>query len=656
MAIFYKQAFHAVLQRLLASIEQSFRISEQAASDIPTDIVSLSGDALEAFSGSLDAEEAALALDWRAYVADVMGPDSLWPTKPEQLSASFAVSTHLTPSFVKRGHVPRSPAVDGHSALAIFACQARRVQFAGSTQCRVSIERTRVVIELPRRTRELALAGLRSITPKTMRERPSLLEFVSADGRVILLDFQPSLRGKFLQTLGLVGARVTRVEHELKQLCIDWSSRRLTAFTFLIRLNSLMGRSLANRESYPVFPMPIIGNGLRDFRKSPACDFDPAVWPLFSSLFTLRLAQTLPAPAFTTRFAGPCELSIEFFCAFEFFAGLPLPSFAKDEFEFVYFLRGALESDAVAGALHLWTEALFHAGAPRDPPPPLPQDRTVALPSFCIGAYAWGIFAVANEPTALFHVAWSGVASASQLPFAVASLHAVAGGLVAFDASGRRIAVATAAGEPFRETALEFTVADVCNCGELLAVRTAAGEIAVLRLSTVLAVLRIASDTPIATYASAEYNHVIVGTADGRLLFFALHSGRVLMAASLDGRPPLRIVVAQGFGFVIVALPGRLALFTVNGTKIRERDFAGAIITWSPFLNRRGFDFVVVATADGSVAIMEAFTLELRPPMFRSRRAPTLLASANNAFVVATEDGQAHEIPCDPIETTVKFD
>jgi hypothetical protein len=216
--------------------------------------------------------------------------------------------------------------------------------------------------------------------------------------------------------------------------------------------------------------------------------------------------------------------------------------------------------------------------------------------------------------------------------------------VAAVDATGRRIAVAAAAGALFREVDIEFAVVEVFEGRELLAVRNAAREIAVMRPPAVLVVLRVTSDVPVAACASVDYNGVVVGTAGGGLLFFSLRSGRILGA------------VTHGFGFVVVALPGRLALFTVNGTRIREREFVGAITAWVPCVNRRGFDFLVVAIADGSIAIMEVFTLEMRLLTCGNTRRPAILAGTIDAFVVTKEGGQGYEIPCDPAETTANAD
>jgi hypothetical protein len=656
MAILYKQAFRTVLDRMLASIEQACWASETAMKEISSEIVTLSGDELEKLSQMLANEEAMMALEWNLYTTDFMGIDSLWQGKGAPRKPSFAVSQGLTQPFVKFAHppLPRIRAIRPSQPVLRF--QAMLVKTLAAMRCTVFVEKDRVVIEEPKKTRELRFNEIKFVSRKRTRSVSSLLEFVTVEGRVILLDCGVKFVDEFIHSLGTVGLKLSNTDTELQQLIADWQHCRISVFRYLTWLNHLRGRSTRNHEFCPIFPLPIISRRVRNFVTHPAnCLFETATWVCVFPLFSRDRSRASTELALDKR--STAELSGAFFSAFEYFAGLDMPSFCKDEFELVYFLRGVLESDAVADSLHLWVSQIFHCGVPRGPRHANLEPVCVALPEFRIGTYGNDAFNIVQGDGTVLAISAHDPPRVWRFQMQISDIVVRDDCMTVFDRHTSMMNCSLNGGDLFKEVTLDFSISRLFDCGDLICIITAANEIVVLRPPIVVVRFKLRIERPISLFASLEYRRIVVGTETGALLFYSLRGTKLPIRAAVEPWIPQMILITHGFGFVVVSGFGMIAVFTINGTKIREQEFDGVIERWSAFSNRRGFDFILIATEDGRVTVLEAFTLKQSPLTFQCRPVTAVLTYnlTYEAFAVAVP-GTGQLVPWDAVETLPNLD
>jgi hypothetical protein len=126
---------------------------------------------------------------------------------------------------------------------------------------------------------------------------------------------------------------------------------------------------------------------------------------------------------------------------------------------------------------------------------------------------------------------------------------------------------------------------------------------------------------------SGRFKMVVCGTKDCSLLFCSLNKGYVTRIVPLATKRPIRIMVTQSWGFVLVCLrclgdqgvQNSLAIFTVNGELINEVSLPGRVVAWSTFDDGRGFDYLAIALENGQCFVCEAFYLRMRAPCFESK-------------------------------------
>jgi hypothetical protein len=592
-----------------------------------------------------------MQLEWNEYTAAYFNLATLWAPKPAPMFASFAVTGLLTSPFLKYRHGPIRHHMERLPPAPIFQATATLIKFGASVKLTVIVERERLVLERTDRVRELKLNALKTVSRKNVG-----VEIATIDGRLFLLDFGQKRADAFISALAQLGVEAARLDLELANLLIAWKRRTITAFRYLTRLNHLKGRSLCNEDFYPVFPLPLVDGKVRDFGAHPAVDVKTSDWTLFFPPFQPYVSRQLPPERFPQLFASRTELSIEFFSFFECFDGLALPDCFDNAFDLVYELRGLLESDAIADALHLWVSGAFSCGFPRRPSQAVVADAfSVDLPDFRIVAYSNSAFRVLQNEGAVLSVSLGEETRCRRLPLAVTRFFAHDSAIVAI--GDRRLQFSVNGADTFREVPLDFAIDRIEQCEELLAIWTKTHEVVVIRVPIIIARFSLKTDSAISLYASAVYNRVVVGVRSGRVFFFALHGGRLVNAVDFDGIIPLKVIITVGFGFVMIAFHGKITVFTINGTKIREREFGHIVVEWCAFVNRRGFDFVLIATTEGKVIVVEAFTLKESPILFQCYPVVALLRydTPKRALIVATPDGCGHGVPCDPRETLAKF-
>jgi hypothetical protein len=116
--------------------------------------------------------------------------------------------------------------------------------------------------------------------------------------------------------------------------------------------------------------------------------------------------------------------------------------------------------------------------------------------------------------------------------------------------------------------------------------------------------------TPAVIAVNVEYHLLVIGTLEASILLYSLISGLFRMKVDLPGEIPERILVTDGWGFILVASQSRISLFDVNGKLLRSIGVTINIVAWCTWRDSKGFDFVGLADDNGKIFVCEAFYLE----------------------------------------------
>jgi hypothetical protein len=160
------------------------------------------------------------------------------------------------------------------------------------------------------------------------------------------------------------------------------------------------------------------------------------------------------------------------------------------------------------------------------------------------------------------------------------------------------------------------------------------------------AVCSVFYERPSGLAACAEFDLLAVVTIEGSVLLYRLSDG-VFRVRCQVGQLPEKILVTEGWGFVLVATAGRVWLMTVNGDLVRSVAPPGLVCAWCTWRSAKGFDFVAVADEKGCVFVCEAFYLEFGEPVAFCRGAVADLAWLRDpeALAVVRKDGTCFVIP-----------
>jgi hypothetical protein len=169
-----------------------------------------------------------------------------------------------------------------------------------------------------------------------------------------------------------------------------------------------------------------------------------------------------------------------------------------------------------------------------------------------------------------------------------------------------------------------------------------------------------------ASAVSAAFKLVVCGTRDGALLFCSLNLQIVVRVVELGGGVPVRVLITPAWGFVCVyirevaegILKHFIALYTVNGEKVRQVEIQGAIVAWSCWADDGGFDFMAIALEDGECHFFEAFWLVIGEAACDVCKSVVGIgfAPALQAGVIVSSDGQVIVVPTDDGGTEATVD
>jgi hypothetical protein len=373
-------------------------------------------------------------------------------------------------------------------------------------------------------------------------------------------------------------------------------------FGWILALNRVSGRSFNDPECYPIFPCFIAD--LADLsRLSRPSDIVGRPVPVSH---VRNLAWELER----TGYIAP-----EFYCYPEAITQ-PLPEWAATPYDFVYAMRKVLESQDVTSQLPDWVArvwgrpgtphvALFHHSPMPEKtqlPQPSPPAEAVASSELLVFAHRYGemLWTVdAYGQISEFSVTDGRlqiIATAeSESPLSDLVFFEAPGWPMIFDRTNRCIGGRS-------EVTIEGRLFCTLPGGPLYC--PTACEIARSSRVIVRARARI-----VALAGCEEFGRAVYGTVEGCVHFVGLKNGRQIAEDYFGGRIDA-VLITEVWGFVIARGEAEVAVYSINGARLRRAKLPSAALAWSSCASFDGFDFVAFACLGGEVGIFEAFLPE----------------------------------------------
>jgi WD40 repeat protein len=155
---------------------------------------------------------------------------------------------------------------------------------------------------------------------------------------------------------------------------------------------------------------------------------------------------------------------------------------------------------------------------------------------------------------------------------------------------------------------------------------------------------------------SANYLVIICGTRDGTVLFCSLTDRSIVHSVELgQGATPVSIMITQGWGFVVVYFTRidegkqtfHLAVYSINGDLIRQKELSSEVVAWNEYKASDGFDFMVMADVKGNLFWFETFFLQIGKGVNvgTGKIAALDFSHEDRAAVVLTAEGKLILVP-----------
>ncbi|KAK8846449.1 hypothetical protein M9Y10_020471 [Tritrichomonas musculus] len=343
------------------------------------------------------------------------------------------------------------------------------------------------------------------------------------------------------------------------------------------------------------------------------------------------------------------ELTPEFFMMPECFESLELPSGVSSQYEFVYENRKKLESDEVSNSLNLWIDRLFGPNGSVEvlfkSPHPVRNGKPLRQPQSKSSNQDYQLFLTISSENLIFGkiqlnssnsndkilvktVTVSGYCCEHQVDVTKkvsetqTLMQVIYSPKTAFSAIGDVIlAVDTEtgvfsviSGTQIVKTQLNSPV-DFCeeeavfgsNGGFIFAVQPDNKTYNLYFLGKA----KISPELIVTITSSRKYDRTAVSVFSGKIIIFERITGRYLRVIDTEGIPAKRLLILEGFGFIVAEFPSELALFSLSGDKIRSMKVNYEIFFLSSFVSEDGFDYLFMSDKRGQTMIIEAFTFKV---------------------------------------------
>ena len=154
---------------------------------------------------------------------------------------------------------------------------------------------------------------------------------------------------------------------------------------------------------------------------------------------------------------------------------------------------------------------------------------------------------------------------------------------------------------------------------------------------------------------SSSYHQAVCGTKDSTLIIASLSDSCITRVVDLKGRRPIKILITQGWGFIVVyntdlskgILTHYITVFNINGEMVRDVEIPVPVHAWSSYMDAKGFDYIVMADDQGSIYHFEAFYANIGESVFSvPYEIKAMKYLVDECIIIAvTSDGRAIFIP-----------
>lgn len=692
MEISYQKTFDIVITNMFSDLTKMINSSNNLMNQIDQVTVFISETCIDSCHMSEKEKERDLDLLWNEFQNDQINTVSIWskifPASQEEdksfkISSSFAIPRlRIIPKIgfsKKRQIVVPHPSVFQSKALLYKIGVTRKIYFVA--------EQTKFTIFVVHKKIELKTSAIRCIFARN----PSSVEIVSNDN-TYYLDFSPrktkSVMSK-LMSCELPNLICSKKHHILKQSLLDlWSSRSITNFEFLFKLNLFLGRSYRKESLFPVFPAVLTESGkIRNLNEFPIIDANMSKWLYFLPIYRHKMTERpeIEIPSFPSTISDethstfssessdasehfgffleeasllesldisrtcslfpnqnlPSELLPDFFCCFESFIGIDLPDFCnKSAFDFVYSHRIALED-----------------------------------PKFNIRKWVWSVFKINLDEQAPINKTEYHTKTFRIMPFVAGVCDDVSLYLKKAD-SHKIIEYNLSIKETITHNNIEGTLVPMKTGFAILSPELTSLHIYPSKRAINIRykpdffesslscyhdgyvaeedrVYSVLPGSPNCAYVSESMNIVAVGLKEGGICLFERDSTKFIRIIR-SKEIAKKIIITDGLGLVVMHSYRKVTVFTINGSLITSKDIDIDIEQWVSWRNRNGFDFVLLCDTKGMIYSFEAFNLQFSDVLFTSRQKIGILSYfvARRSIVVTTMEGQGFMIPHERLETS----
>lgn len=126
-------------------------------------------------------------------------------------------------------------------------------------------------------------------------------------------------------------------------------------------------------------------------------------------------------------------------------------------------------------------------------------------------------------------------------------------------------------------------------------------------------------DSATCCFLSDVFHLAVIGSNDGYLVLHSIENECHIKTINLKQSVPLHVLVTPVWGFITAVCskneksnPNSICLYTINGEFIRESSIPFSVIHIISFSSRKGFDYIIVTNAAGSIFMSEAYYLDFR--------------------------------------------
>ena len=147
--------------------------------------------------------------------------------------------------------------------------------------------------------------------------------------------------------------------------------------------------------------------------------------------------------------------------------------------------------------------------------------------------------------------------------------------------------------------------------------------------------------------SSVTFSIFVIGGLDGKIRIRSIKNGKKIKTVKLDEEIPVKILITECWGFILVQTINKLFVLSVNGKIMKKIDNFPKFTKWFPFHTRDDFDFVVFIDENFQIMYFEAINPD---QLFSVTDLNTSIEAIKfdyrtECFIILTTDGKLFIFP-----------